>query len=76
MLLAGDDDPVTRLFSERDDPGSPGEDVKTCKGSSIWSDQKPTLHAHAPARNQPSVAKVYAEGVVRADRSVGPDPNH
>ena len=39
-------------------------------------DLKPTLHVHAPARNQPSVAKGYAEGVVRADRSVGPDPNH
>ena len=39
-------------------------------------DQKPTLHVHAPARNRPPVAKVYAEGVVRADRSVGPDPNH
>jgi len=39
-------------------------------------DPKETLHVHAPARNQPSVAKVYAEGVVRADRSVGPDPNH
>ena len=77
MLLAGDDDPSRAALKSATIQVPQGRTPKLAKGPQFGPpDLKPTLHVHAPARNQPSVAKVYAEGVVRADHSVGPDPNH
>ena len=77
MLLAGGEDPSRAALKNATTQDPRGRIPKLAKDLQFGPpDQQLTLHVHAPARNQPSVAKVYAEGAVRADRSVGPDPNH